>query len=298
MLPDFPKKLTNFGKWCNILSIKFLLGEIFVYTFLIVSLFVLFIFLISLLISFLIDRKYKRKNNEQTKKVNEYEQDAKKINYVEYDSTYTKIAGVTFGNIQSILPKLRSGMSLRFIREPKNPYDRNAIRIECNWQKIGYLSADLARDYASILDHGGKIIGSIANITGGRGKTYGCNIEIIVYRQATVFDSIKTPPLGTSFSDIKCQSEHIDESNPLFGKICAILNCGYEKIPVAQAVVNLGGEIRASVSSKTDIVITGNPNIMDSESKSAIKLKEIIASDKNVKIISIEEFKGILEEYL
>lgn len=222
----------------------------------------------------------------------------KSYHYIEFDSTYTNVAGVTFGNIQSILPKLRSGMSLRFIREPKNPYDRNAIRIECNWQKIGYLSADLARDYASILDNGGKIVGSVANITGGRGKTYGCNIEIIVYRQATVFDSIKAPPLGTSFSDIKCQSEHIDESNPLFGKICAILNCGYEKIPVAQAVVNLGGEIRASVSSKTDIIITGNPNIMDSESKSAIKLKEIITSDKNVKIISIEEFKGILEEYL
>lgn len=262
---------------------------------------VLVIVFISLIISYLIDKSIKKgRSIEQIEDgyKNETNKTTKTPNYVEYDSTYTKVAGVTFGNIQSILPKLRSGMSLRFIREPKNHYDRNAIRVECNWQKIGYLSADLARDYAPILDNGGKITGNIANITGGRGKTYGCNIDVTVYRQATVFDTIKTPPMGTSFSDIKCLSEHIDESNPLFGKVCAILNCGYEKVAVAQAVVNLGGEIRTSVSSKTDCVITGNPDIMDSESKSGIKLKEIIAAGKDIKIVSIEEFKNIIETYL
>lgn len=79
--------------------------------------------------------------------------DAKK-NYVEVDSMYTKVVGVTFGDIQSVLPDLKSGMSLRFVREPNNKYDSNAIRVVCSWQKIGYLSSDLARDLANIIDNG------------------------------------------------------------------------------------------------------------------------------------------------
>ena len=95
----------------------------------------------------------------------------------EYDTFFTKVAGVTHNGIQLILPKLKSGLPLCFIREADNPYDNNAIRVECNGRKIGYLRADLA----PIVDNGGAITGTIAKITGGSGISYGCNIEITVW---------------------------------------------------------------------------------------------------------------------
>ena len=101
----------------------------------------------------------------------------------EFNTYFTKVVGVTYNGIQSILPKLRSGMLLDFVREPKNSYDKNAIRVECNGKNIGHLSADLAADLAPIVDDGGKITGNITNITGGNGKTYGCNIEITVWKK-------------------------------------------------------------------------------------------------------------------
>lgn len=99
----------------------------------------------------------------------------------EYDTFFTKVAGVTHNGIQLILPKLKSGLPLCFVREADNPYDDNAIRVECNGRKIGYLRAELAADLAPIVDNGGAITGTIAKITGGGGISYGCNNEITVW---------------------------------------------------------------------------------------------------------------------
>lgn len=99
----------------------------------------------------------------------------------EYDTFFTKVAGVTHNGIQLILPKLKSGSPLCFVREADNPYDDNAIRVECNGRKIGYLRAELAADLAPIVDNGGTITGTIAKITGGDDASYGCNIEITVW---------------------------------------------------------------------------------------------------------------------
>ena len=95
-------------------------------------------------------------------------------------SLYTKVVGVTFDNIQSILPQLKSGMPLLFIREPQNAYDKNAIAVYCNGYKIGHLSAELAADLAPLIDNGNKLIGKIEEITGGGSKNYGCNISIVI----------------------------------------------------------------------------------------------------------------------
>ncbi len=101
----------------------------------------------------------------------------------ETDSIYTKVVGVTFGNIQSVLPTLSAGMRLKFRREPDNEYDSNAICVICNSKKIGHLSADLACDLAPVMDNGGRLEGKIVEITGGGTKNYGCNIEVFVFRR-------------------------------------------------------------------------------------------------------------------
>ena len=80
----------------------------------------------------------------------------------------TKLVGVTFVNSDgSIRQKLirrrcRPGTVLRTIREPENPHDSEAIGVWAkgwfrHWGQIGYLSADLAGELATIVDAGGEL---------------------------------------------------------------------------------------------------------------------------------------------
>lgn len=96
----------------------------------------------------------------------------------------TKVVGVTKNNdegqlIQSILATLNSSDSLTFVREPNNPYDSNAIKVICEYQHIGYIKSDLAKNIAPLMDSGKTLSGHITAITGGiDGLNYGCNIHI------------------------------------------------------------------------------------------------------------------------
>lgn len=98
----------------------------------------------------------------------------------------TKLVGVTRRNksgeeIQSILPKLRAGDTLAFVREYDNPYDDNAVAVYCGSSGIGYINRTLAEDIACEIDAGVRVTGSITDITGGGNVSYGCNIMIIVH---------------------------------------------------------------------------------------------------------------------
>lgn len=96
-------------------------------------------------------------------------------------SFFTKVAGVTFRNAQSILPTIKRGAVLALVRERNNEHDSNAVKVMYGAKQIGYLNRDVAADIAPIIDSGGSVSATVVEITGGRGKTYGCNIEITVY---------------------------------------------------------------------------------------------------------------------
>lgn len=96
-------------------------------------------------------------------------------------SFFTKVAGVTFRNAQSILPTIKRGAVLTLVRERNNEHDSNAVKVMYGAKQIGYLNRDVAADVAPIIDSGGSVSATVVEITGGRGKTYGCNIEITVY---------------------------------------------------------------------------------------------------------------------
>lgn len=116
-------------------------------------------------------------------------------NYVQTDSFYTKVAGVSFGNTQSLLPNLKRGMKLDFFREPTNPYDNNAIRIECQGKAIGHLSRYVAEQLAPKIDSGNiYITGKIKEITGGgTNEYYGCNIEVFVWENQSEKNPLSVP---------------------------------------------------------------------------------------------------------
>ena len=105
----------------------------------------------------------------------------------------TKIRGVTSINDdgtsrQDIISRfLDNGASLKFVREPENKYDRNAIAVYTDLDgdrqyQIGYLSQDLAQRFAPLID-AGKIVLSCDDVTktGEEDQTIGVNLVLQVY---------------------------------------------------------------------------------------------------------------------
>jgi single-stranded-DNA-specific exonuclease len=92
---------------------------------------------------------------------------------------YTKVAGVTFDNRQTVVEKLYEGEKLYLFRDPNNPYDGNAVKVEnSSGQQVGFLNARLAKHFALLLDRGEQYLTYVSQVTGGKEKNYGVNIVI------------------------------------------------------------------------------------------------------------------------
>ena len=92
----------------------------------------------------------------------------------------TKVVGVTFEGRQEILAKLNLGEQIVLRREPSNPFDANAIRVEKrNGEQIGYLNRLLAQKLAPHFDtHGESVAGNVINLTGSSFSGYSLGVNI------------------------------------------------------------------------------------------------------------------------
>lgn len=62
-----------------------------------------------------------------------------------------KVVGVTFDNHQQVIKEIIKEVGveeLLLIREPDNPADANAIRVEVSGLRVGYIPADTAKEIA------------------------------------------------------------------------------------------------------------------------------------------------------
>jgi hypothetical protein len=92
----------------------------------------------------------------------------------------TRVAGVTFEGRQSVIARLSIGENILLRREPNNPYDPNAIRVECQdgWQ-IGYLNRHLAAMLAPFFDtYQQTVHGNVHCMTGSQRLGYSLGIVI------------------------------------------------------------------------------------------------------------------------
>lgn len=98
----------------------------------------------------------------------------------------TKVAGIGQRNPdgsarQTIAAKARPGDTLTLRREPRNPFDLNAIQVWHRAGQVGFLNADLAAELAPDMDAGAEFTAEVEEVTGGtRDKPHlGLNIVII-----------------------------------------------------------------------------------------------------------------------
>jgi len=111
------------------------------------------------------------------------------------DEFFTKIVGVNSGGDpigrQLAVSRLRTGQQLMLRREPRNPHDSNAIAVWATLKRflfldytiqLGYLSSDVAEEWAHEMDSGTDVRCYVSEVTGGsQGKKYGCNVRIVAY---------------------------------------------------------------------------------------------------------------------
>lgn len=66
------------------------------------------------------------------------------------------VADVTYGNVQDNIRRfVHEGVNaFDLIREPDNPYDGNAVRVETEGRKLGYVPKETAKDLAPEMDNG------------------------------------------------------------------------------------------------------------------------------------------------
>ena len=94
--------------------------------------------------------------------------------YHQGDCINTRAVGVSFGNRQQLIAKLEVGEEIILRREPQNPFDSNAIRLERkNGAQFGFINKYLAEELVPIFDSYGKPVrGVVTNLIGGFGPGY------------------------------------------------------------------------------------------------------------------------------
>ena len=78
----------------------------------------------------------------------------------------TKITGVLVNDAQRNLKQIDHSREVRdnnreqpiLVREPANPYDGNAIRVEADGEYLGYIPQKIAKDLASRIDEGSEFV--------------------------------------------------------------------------------------------------------------------------------------------
>ena len=108
-----------------------------------------------------------------------------------------KVVGVTFGNRQDVIGKMNIGDMVFLVREPDNPYDPNAIRVETKLGlQIGFLSRQVANKLADTFDkHDKPVEGTVESIFGGeveKGK-YGVRIRFSIPITGALHNKLPSP---------------------------------------------------------------------------------------------------------
>lgn len=88
------------------------------------------------------------------------------------------IAGLAFGDGPDVVDQLRVGDRLTLTREPDNPHDRLAVRVDWNGRKLGYLPRPENAGIARLMNEGGRFTGYIVDVQEGDMDMPGIEISV------------------------------------------------------------------------------------------------------------------------
>lgn len=90
------------------------------------------------------------------------------------------LAGFQYHAGGALFPLMSVGDRLTLIREPDNPHDSKAVRVEWRGAMIGYAPRADNADLARMMDHGARVEGRIVHLQKARDPWKRVLIEILV----------------------------------------------------------------------------------------------------------------------
>jgi HIRAN domain-containing protein len=84
-------------------------------------------------------------------------------------------AGLRSHEAKAVWDQMQVGDALTLVREPENPHDSNAVRVEWNGHQLGY-NAALARQ----MDRGNRLVARITKLTVYRNHRRKLEVEVLL----------------------------------------------------------------------------------------------------------------------
>ena len=90
------------------------------------------------------------------------------------------LAGFQYYEGKALWEMMRVGDPLRLVREPQNPHDANAVRIEWRGEMLGYLPRRENADVARQMDLGAPVKARVVRLTEARNPWHRVRFEVYV----------------------------------------------------------------------------------------------------------------------
>jgi len=89
------------------------------------------------------------------------------------------LAGFRHYEALEVWREVRAGDRLELVREPDNPYDPNAVRIDWQGRKLGYLPRPDNAAVARQLDRGTALQAHVARLVENRNRSVRLEVEVV-----------------------------------------------------------------------------------------------------------------------
>ena len=89
------------------------------------------------------------------------------------------LAGFQFHAGKTVWKELRLGDELGLVREPDNPHDPRAVRVDWRGHKLGYVPRRENADVARLLDRGAPLAARISRLTASRNPWERVRFEVL-----------------------------------------------------------------------------------------------------------------------
>lgn len=90
------------------------------------------------------------------------------------------LAGFRYAEASQVWSELRLGDPLDLVREPDNPHDRNAVRVDWRGRKLGYVPRAENEALAWAMDRGERVTARISRLQEHRNPRLRIEFEVLV----------------------------------------------------------------------------------------------------------------------